>query len=105
MEECRKLVTPEIKRSVELSVYVADQIMDILDKKQLTQRQLAKRLGKSETEISKWLQGTHNFTLTTIAKIESALDEKNHSIIHSISYSPEASHSGILSPSACMPST
>lgn len=75
MEECRKLITPEIRRNVDLSVYVADKILDILEKQHRTQRDLAKMLGKSEAEISKWTQGTHNFTLSTIAKIEVALGE------------------------------
>ena len=37
---------------------------------------LAKLLGKSEAEISKWLKGTHNFNIDTILKIQSKLDEE-----------------------------
>lgn len=40
----------------------------------LTQKDLATKLGKSEAEISKWMRGTHNFTISTIKKIEVALD-------------------------------
>lgn len=32
-------------------------------------------LGKKEPEISKWMRGTHNFTIGTIAAIEAALGE------------------------------
>lgn len=39
----------------------------------IIQKQLAQSFDKSEAEISKWLSGTHNFTLRTIAKIESVL--------------------------------
>ena len=42
--------------------------------KGLTQKDLATKLGKSEAEISKWMRGTHNFTISTIKKIEVALD-------------------------------
>jgi transcriptional regulator with XRE-family HTH domain len=35
---------------------------------------LAQKLGKTESEVSKWLSGTHNLTLKSIAKIEIALD-------------------------------
>lgn len=76
MEECRKLITPEIKRNVELSMYIADRIFDILESKNMTQRQLAERLGKSESEISSWLTGNHTFTTKTIAKIEVAFGEE-----------------------------
>ena len=40
----------------------------------MTQKDLADLLGKKESEISKWMTGTHNFTIRSIAKIESALD-------------------------------
>lgn len=75
MEKCRELITPDIKRSVDLSVYVSDRIFDILEKQSMSQRDLAGKLGKSEAEISKWMKGTHNFTLSTIAKIEAVLGE------------------------------
>lgn len=39
----------------------------------MIQKQLAQAFDKSEAEISKWLSGTHNFTLRTIAKIEAVL--------------------------------
>ena len=38
-------------------------------------RNLAQRLGKTETEVSRWLSGTHNLTLSTICKISTALGE------------------------------
>ena len=34
-----------------------------------------RRLGKTETEVSRWLSGTHNLTLATICKISTALGE------------------------------
>lgn len=76
MESCRKFITPEIKRDVELSMFIAGWIMDALKEKHLTQRQFAKLLGKSESEISSWLCGTHVFTTTTIAKIETILGRR-----------------------------
>ncbi len=30
-------------------------------------------LGKKESEISKWMRGTHNFTIETISSIENVL--------------------------------
>ncbi len=83
MEECRKLITPEIQRSVDLSVDIADRIMDILAEKGMTQREFAKAMNKKESEISKWLQGTHNFTTATIAKIEMVLNKNILSITKS----------------------
>ena len=32
-------------------------------------------MGKTETEVSRWLSGTHNLTMATICKISAALGE------------------------------
>ena len=76
MEECLQQITPEIKAEVDFSIKVSKRLFDIMEKQGLTQRKLAKILGKSETEISRWMQGTHNFTLQTIQKIELTLGVK-----------------------------
>lgn len=68
-------VPEDVKRFVDHSFDVVNQIHDILEKQGKTQRDLAGLLGKSESEISKWMRGTHNFTLQSIAKIEAALGE------------------------------
>lgn len=44
-----------------------------------TQKDLANRLEKTQSEVSKWLSGKHNFTLKSIAKLEAELGED---IIH-----------------------
>lgn len=55
------------------SLDIIDQVNAILNRQGLTQKDLAAKLGKSESEISKWLSGGHNLTLKTISKIEDAL--------------------------------
>lgn len=75
LEELRKTISKEIKREIDLSFYIVNRIHDILESKNFDQKDLAKLLGKSEAEISKWMRGTHNFTLKTIMRIEAALDE------------------------------
>lgn len=69
-------VSDEVKRFVDHSFEVVNKIHEILEKQGKTQRDLANLLGKNESEVSKWMQGTHNFTLKSIAKIESVLGEK-----------------------------
>ncbi len=53
-----------------------DRIHEILVAQGKEQKDLAVLLGKSESEISKWMTGTHNFTIKTLSKIESILGEK-----------------------------
>ena len=72
----RKDISPEMKQQVELSVAIANRIYEILEIKGMTQKDLAQRLGKTETEVSRWLSGTHNLTLSTICKISAALGEE-----------------------------
>lgn len=60
-------------------VQIVKRINFLLEQKKLKQKDLAKTLGKSESEISKWLGGEHNLTLRSIAKLEAALGEE---IIH-----------------------
>ena len=55
---------------------IAVKIKELIDKKGLTQRQFAELLGKSESEISKWLSGKHNLTTDTIFAIEFLLKDK-----------------------------
>lgn len=66
----------EVKRFIDNSIEIANQIHFILERQGKTQRDLANLLGKKESEISKWLRGSHNFTLKSLSKIESVLNEK-----------------------------
>jgi transcriptional regulator with XRE-family HTH domain len=45
----------------------------LLDVQGLTQKDLATKMEKRESEISKWLSGGHNFTWRSLAKLEAAL--------------------------------
>jgi len=75
LEERRKKIPQDVKIYVEQAFKIADQIDFILKKQGKTQRDLAKALGKSESEISKWLTGEHNFTMRSLAKIQAVLNE------------------------------
>lgn len=76
MDEIRSTISPEMKLQTEMSVAIANRIYEILESKGMTQKELARRLGKTETEVSRWLSGMHNLTLSTICKISSALGEE-----------------------------
>ncbi len=73
LDEIRHTMTPEMKRQMDLSVQIANRIYEIMEDKGLSQKDLAHLLGKTETEVSRWLSGTHNMTMATLAKISSAL--------------------------------
>ena len=50
-------------------------IHDLLEEKGWSQKDLAAKLEKSPSEISKWLGGDHNLTLRTLTKLEVELGE------------------------------
>lgn len=64
------------KRMIGISVDIGAQIHEYLKEAGINQRQLADKMGKKESEISKWVNGSHNFTIETVAKIEEVFDKK-----------------------------
>ena len=68
-------IEPEFKREVSLNIRIANRIAEILTEKGITQRDFASRMHKNESEISRWLTGSHGFTTTTLSKIETVLGE------------------------------
>lgn len=75
MNEIRATIKPETKKQLDWAVDIANRIYEILEEKNLSQKEFAILMGKTETEVSRWLSGTHNLTLATLAKISIALGE------------------------------
>lgn len=82
IEARRKHVNPLVRQNVDLSFQIVDRIHEILMAKGLRQKDLALRLGKKEAEISKWMRGTHNFTIDTLVSIEEALGAPILQVVH-----------------------
>lgn len=76
MQKCYdQFITPQTREFIRLNVSVANRIYDILDERGMSQKDFAKLMGKTEAEVSRWLSGTHNFTMETIARINVNLKE------------------------------
>ena len=75
MDEIRGTIPPALKMQMELSVAIANRIYDILEEKDMSQKEFARLMGKTETEVCRWLSGTHNLTMATLCKISVALGE------------------------------
>ena len=65
--------SPELKKQLEMSFAIADKIDATLKKRGMKHKEFAHMIGHSEAEVSRWLSGTHNFTLATLARISVAL--------------------------------
>lgn len=68
-------VSPEIKTELQFSASIIARIDAILKEKNLSQRDLARKLGKSEAVVSRWTTGFPNLTLRSIAQLSVALGE------------------------------
>ncbi len=89
----------------------AAQIDDALKAKGMSQRDLATKLGKQPSVISKWLSGTHNFTADTLMDIQDVLDieliKRERRAVYSIAKQPKTnkwfniSNSTIYTPEFC----
>ena len=65
---------PGLKKQLDMSFAIADKLDATLKELGLTQKEFAHMIGHTQAEVSRWLSGTHNFTLATLAKISVALD-------------------------------
>ena len=75
-------VTEEVLSEVQLSSDIIARIDALLKAKNLTQRDLARKLGKSEAVVSRWTTGFPNLTLKSIAALSAALGEPLVTVVH-----------------------
>ena len=68
-------VSPEIMSEVQISAEIIARIDSILKEKNMTQRDLARKMGKSEAVVSRWITGFPNFTLRSLSQLSAALGE------------------------------
>lgn len=68
-------VPKEILTEVQLSASIIARIDTILKERNMTQRDLARKMGKSDAVISRWTTGFPNLTLRSIAELSCALGE------------------------------
>lgn len=59
----------EVKMQTQLSIGIARRINYLMVKKGLSRKRLAEELGRRPSEITKWLSGHHNFTISTLGRL------------------------------------
>ena len=74
-QEMLDFVPKHLGRKVDLSFDIAKRIHDILERKCWSQADFAKVAGKRQDVVRKWMSGQYNFSLRTVAFIESVLGE------------------------------
>ena len=64
-------VPKEIKEELDLSFAISSKIDALMQERGLSKKQFADQIGKRPSEITRWLSGQHNFTVSTLAMLSS----------------------------------
>ncbi|MDE5611571.1 MAG: helix-turn-helix transcriptional regulator [Odoribacter sp.] len=62
-------ITPEERAEARLSFQISNRIDLLMQERGLSKKQLADAIGKRPSEITRWLSGEHNFTISTLAML------------------------------------
>jgi len=62
-------VPSDIKEEINLSFAISNKIDALMQERGLSKKQFADQLGKRQSEITRWLSGQHNFTVSTLAML------------------------------------
>lgn len=62
-------ISPEEKAEARLSFQISNRLDFLMKEKGLSKKQLADAIGKRPSEITRWLSGEHNFTISTLAML------------------------------------
>ena len=62
-------VPAQVKEEINLSFAISNKIDFLMHEQGLSKKQLADKIGKRPSEVTRWLSGEHNFTIATIAML------------------------------------
>lgn len=64
-------ISPEERAEARLSFQISNRLDFLMKEKGLSKKQLADAIGKRPSEITRWLSGEHNFTISTLGMLSS----------------------------------
>lgn len=64
-------IPESLQKETDLSFAISDRIYALMQQRGLSKKQFADSLGKRPCEVTKWLSGQHNFTISTLAMLSS----------------------------------
>lgn len=62
-------ITPEERAEARLSFQISNRLDFLMRERGLSKKQLADAIGKRPSEITRWLSGEHNFTISTLSML------------------------------------
>lgn len=71
LDEMLGPIPESLQKETDLSFAISDRIYALMQQRGLSKKQFADSLGKRPCEVTKWLSGQHNFTISTLAMLSS----------------------------------
>lgn len=75
LRELLSEITPEERAEARLSFQISNRLDFLMKQKGLSKKQFADAIGKRPSEITRWLSGEHNFTISTLAMLSSFFNQ------------------------------
>lgn len=69
LKEIFNEIPVEKREETRLSFAISNRLAALMQERGLNKKQLAEALGKRPNEITRWLSGEHNFTISTLAML------------------------------------
>lgn len=69
LQEIFNEIPVEKREETRLSFAISNRLAALMQERGLNRKQLAEALGKRPNEITRWLSGEHNFTISTLAML------------------------------------
>ena len=69
LQEIFNEIPVEKREETRLSFAISKRLAALMQERGLNKKQLAEALGKRPNEITRWLSGEHNFTISTLAML------------------------------------
>ena len=69
LQELFSEIPDEKREETRISFAISNRLAALMQERGLNKKQLAEALGKRPNEITRWLSGEHNFTISTLAML------------------------------------
>lgn len=69
LQELFDEIPREKREETRLSFAISNRLDSLMKERGLNRKQIAEALGKRPNEITRWLSGEHNFTISTLAML------------------------------------
>ena len=75
LQEIFNEIPREKREESRLSFAISNRLETLMREKGMNKKQFAEALGKRPNEVTRWLSGEHNFTISTIATLSAFFGE------------------------------